>query len=139
MPFSKATDLPALKAHIVGNPRYDGQEPATASTLLNDQTFGPVTRDEINGEELQNAVDATEYLALTAPQRALWASILAAAPIRMSHPNIRTQVDAVFEAGTTTRVSIRGLRTRQGSDLETEFGEGSRCSHRDVSLARNIP
>jgi len=142
MSFNKATDLPALKAHLSANlARYPAaEEPANVSRLLNDSTFSTVVpRQGIEGPELQKAVVGSEFLPLTASQRDLWKSLIAAAPIDMSDLNIQAQVDEVWAGGTTTRTNIRGLRVKTGSDLELQFGEGSRCSHRDVSAARALP
>ena len=140
MPFNKVADLTALKTLIEGSvARYpQGEQPATLARTLNDSALETVTRRHISAEELQLAVVGAEFITLSSERRDLWNSLLAAAPIDMSKDETREQLDIVWADG-TTRTNIRARRTKSGSDLEKTFGEGSRCSHREVTSALKLP
>jgi len=109
------------------------------AALLNDKTKGgSINRVTINASELQSAVVASEYAALSADQKALWHDLLQAAAnggVLISNTNIRNQALAVWAGGTASRTNLSNMQTRAGSRVEALWGEGASVSYTDVSNA----
>jgi hypothetical protein len=78
---------------------------------------------------LQQQIVASEYLAISAGQRDLWNALLtttaAYGTLAISNTLIRTQIGAVWSAGTTTRSNLSNLQIRSATRAEALFGEGT--------------
>lgn len=119
-----------------------GEDSAIVS-LLNDNAgagSGTVDRIFVDAKTFQSAVVGSEYLALTTPQQNLWLALINASQgnINIKNTNIRNQVLAVWGAGTTTRVNLGNLQTKNGSRAEVLWGDGTIVSFDDVAAARRI-
>lgn len=89
-----------------------------------------------NANTLTQLVVASEFLALTAAQRDLWAMVITAGAalggVAISNMLIRQQIGAVWSASTTTRANLIAAETRFSSRGETLAGEGAIISVNDV-------
>lgn len=96
-----------------------------------------VTVGSVQAQDLQVAVVASEYLALSAGHQTLWNAVLTAATVGIAISNtvLRQQVTTVWSAGTTTRANLAALQTRRCSRAETLFGEGAAVDVTDVGKA----
>ena len=89
--------------------------------------------------DLQVAVAAAEFLALSAGTQALWNAALTAAVngIAISNTTFRAQVTTVWSAGTTTRANLVTLQERCCSRAETLFGEQMQWDVDQIAKAVN--
>ena len=89
--------------------------------------------------DLQVAVVAAEFLALSAGTQALWNAALTAAVngIAISNTTFRAQVTTVWSAGTTTRANLVTLQERRCSRAETLFGEQTQVDVDQIAKAVN--
>ncbi|HEY5867089.1 MAG TPA: hypothetical protein VI542_16325 [Candidatus Tectomicrobia bacterium] len=89
--------------------------------------------------DLQVAVVAAEFLALSAGTQALWNAALTASVngIAISNATFRQQVTTVWSAGTTTRANLVALQERPCSRAETLFGERAIVDVNEVAKAAN--
>lgn len=96
-----------------------------------------VTVTTISTGQLQNAVVASEYTALTAGLQNLWQAIILSGGgrIDISQSGIRSQIGAIWGAGTTTRANLLALQLRAGSRAETLGGVGTSVNGADVGTA----
>lgn len=98
----------------------------------------PVSATTVSSAQLQNAVVASDFTALTAAQQNLWAIIVQEAisrPLDLTLTGIRAQILAIFGSGTTTRANLAALQTRAGSRAEALFGPGTFLTSTDISTA----
>jgi hypothetical protein len=96
-----------------------------------------VAVSRVGSMDLQVAVVAGEFLALSAGQQALWNAALTAAVngIAISNTTFRAQVTTVWSAGTTTRANLVDLQERPCSRSETLFGENVSVNVNEVVRA----
>lgn len=89
--------------------------------------------------DLQVAVVAGEFLALSAGHQALWNAALTAAVngIAISNTTFRQQVTTVWSAGTTTRANLVALQERPCTRGETLFGERTQVGVDQIGKAIN--
>lgn len=106
--------------------------PANSNAALSAITIGTVF-----SFQLQQAVVASEYINLTAPQRDLWNAALVGAVngIAISNTVFRGQIAVVWSAGTTTRTNLALLQARRCSRAEALFGEGEGADVNQVGKA----
>ena len=112
-------DLSALRTELLSSAQAStysasiaiGDDNTTAA-VVNTVGSGTLTVSFITAAQLQQAVTASEYVALTAVQRDLWDAVLTAAVagVSISNAAIRLQVAHVWSAGTTTRGTLSSRR-----------------------------
>ena len=133
-----AVQLSALRSELLSDPASMGYGTYLStgtysiiayllnSVSANSHTAGSaVSVSRVGSLDLQVAVVASEYLALSGGQQALWNAALIAAVngIAISNTTFRQQVTTVWSAGTTTRANLLLLQTRRCSRAEALFGE----------------
>lgn len=117
-----AEQLAILKATIAGNkPKYGGHSHEVQAKLYNTvEDRANVDRTDATRDQLQRAVVASEYLALTVAQRQLWADLLAIAPIHVGDTAIQAQAFAIWTNGSTTRTNLIALAKKTATDREAD-------------------
>lgn len=114
-------DIPALAAELTDDPlgrSYSGMSDSAAAVDLNTQNR-VTSVDTIGGAELWNAIDTTEYNALSADDLRIIDHIgLLNNGIPIGAGNVKTQLFGVFGAGTTTRDNLIVLSVKQQSRAE---------------------
>lgn len=130
-----------LKSEIDRAP-YVGKSDGDIAKILNDAAgaeAGSIDVEYVLPEQLQQAVVASEYEALGVDdvERRLWDSLLSLPRVPVKHANIRGQVLAIWDAGTTTRSNLAALQTRTGSRAEVLWGDGVVISPDQVLAARS--
>ena len=128
-----------LRSEILSDPAavgYAGKEPHEIAALLNDPARGEtVSRAMVPSWELQAAVVGSEFQALSAVAQRAWLAIVALPEVPVTNANLRSQVAAIWGAGTATRGNLQALETRPGSRAEALWGEGTYITHQQVSEA----
>jgi hypothetical protein len=138
------TQLEILKTELATDPAglgYTSDDPTCATLLSTVGLSGEtIDREVIDGQELSAAVVMSEYMVLSAAEQRAWMTVLAAGSgqIDVSNTNIRSQIQAIWGAGTTTRANLVALQTRGASRTEVLFGIGVSVGHLDVAKARVI-
>ena len=139
-----AMDHAALATELQTDPTGIGYTPASGDDqaqvdLIETVVAGSsLTVATITAAVAQQAIVATEYMALSAARRALWGAILTAGlngGIPVFHANIRAQVLEVWADGSTTRANLGALQTQDGTRSEVLFGTGVVTTVRDVAIA----
>jgi len=147
-PQLQVVDLSELKTEVLTDPLalgYAGKTNYQIAQLMN--TVGlsgeVVGVAYVTADIVQSQVVATEYLTLTASERALWAAVLAAGSnnpgIPVANTNIRGQITAIWGAGTTTRTNLGALQTRSGSRAEALWGDGASVTDHDIEKSLLLP
>lgn len=144
-------DIAALKADLSTDPAGLGYAPLIASgddvglaRLLNDPARGgPIARRWISAAELQGALDAAEFAAMSATDAAKWQCILLATqdrlPVDTGH--LKQQLLAMLPSATrpVSRANLIALQAKQGSRAEVLFGDGSVVQLDDIVKLRSLP
>lgn len=125
-----------LNSEITSDPAglgYAGKNDAQIAALLNaiNQTS---QRDIIPAYEILEAMDATEFAALSAAQKTIYQIFISAGSVNIKGANTRAAFGAMFGAGTATRAAILALRDVQRSRADA-LGLGL-VTAGDVFLAR---
>ena len=144
------TQLTALTAEIQSDPNAYGYAAFVAegndqgiADLLNlrrDGVSAPgaaitVYRNDVRKAEIIGAFVVTDYDALTAARRDLVGAILQLDVVDATDATLRSNLAAVFAAGTTTRANLVAMAQRAGSRAEALFGTGAFIAHQDVARA----
>jgi hypothetical protein len=135
-----------LKEEIQSDPNALGYAPLVIgknwqgiADILNNPANGQsISVAFVNAQDLQNAVVASEYLALNQQQRDLWQAILTAAQgsVAVNSPNIKAQALAVYtSSAANTRTNLAALQNKQASRGEVLFGIGTLVGFYDVYYA----
>ena len=132
-----------LGQHIQDDPNGRGYVVHVASgatnviaVLLNEVLVSiTIQRESVESVEVWEAVDLTEFKALSAQERQALGIILGLLVIDVTvGSNSRTTLAAIFPAG-PTRTKLIALVRRNGSEVEELFGENIRATPKDVALA----
>jgi hypothetical protein len=140
--ISELNDELTIDPETVG---YAGMTDFEAAVALNTVglTGQTVSVASVDATLIQSAVVGSEYLALTAAQRDLWAALLQAASGGAGVPvidlDIRGQVLAIWGPGTVTRANLGALQTRSASRAEFLWGDGTNVTVSEVQEARLLP
>lgn len=133
-------DYLALKSELAADPAalgYDGKTDAECAALLNDPTKRTRNRQYVNSAEVFEALDPTEYAALSAGNKAAVNLVLGLGErIAVNGANTRAVLLAAFGAGTTTRVNLTAL-AKEAISRAAELGFGS-VEPRHVTKARAL-
>jgi hypothetical protein len=135
-----------LKVEIQSDPNALGYAALVAAKnwsgiadVLNNPANGQSTSVAyVNAQDLQNAVVASEYLALNQQQRDLWQAIITAAQgsVAINSSNIKAQALAVYtSSAAATRSNLAALQFKQASRGEVLFGIGTLVGFYDVYYA----
>ncbi len=144
-----ALNYTALKNEILTDPSVPqiGYAPFVASgadaniaELLNAAITGnAIFRNDVRSEEIWEAINATEFNALTSIALQRLSLILAQAGARgaldVRGTNLRGMLGGIFPAGSATRAALVTLSARNGSRAETLFGTGVFIAPDDVAKA----
>ncbi len=119
-----------------------GNTVALAEMLNDTGSVGAGTVDVKFAEAatIQSLVDVAEYTALTDTARQAWLALLIASQtserslgLPLDDTNVRTQIAAIWGAGTNTRASLVAAQTKTGSRGEVLWGEGTKVDSGQVS------
>ena len=131
-------DYLALKNEILNDPEtlgYAGKSDLEIAVLMN--TIGlsneKIDRGVIPSYEVINATIPSEWAALTAAEKQRYQTITGAGQIDSSNANVRATFQAMFGAGTQTRINLTALLQRPASRAEV-LGFGS-INHSDIAKA----
>lgn len=140
-------DYAALKTEIQTDPLglgYDvsptfyvtNEDDMAVAGLLNEvggssETIEP---DFVSAADAQAAVLGSEWAGLSDVKQRGWLAIVGLGEIPVKNANIRAQITAIWDPG-TTRDNLIALQTRDASRAEALFGEGVTVSHTDVAIA----
>ena len=94
-----------------------------------------VFRDNIESWEIAAALVKTDWDALSAGDKQLFAALLAAGRIDATSASMRTIMTSMFPGGSVTLTNLAGVASRQGSRSEQLWGTGASVSPADVSAA----
>ena len=99
-----------------------------------------IQRETVKPSEVWEAVDLTEFKALSAQERQVLGILLGMETLSVGPgSNSRTTLAALFPTGSTTRGKLIALVQRKGSEVEDLFGENVRATSKDVTLALGGP
>ncbi len=127
-------DLAALKTEIT-LPAYVGKSDVECADMLN--AIGPlVNRESVDGGQLAGAIVRSEFVALTANDRAYVSMLIPAQNIPLT-AGFKTEIGGVFGAGTATRANLVALLKRSGSRSE-ELNLGGPVTSSHVANARRL-
>lgn len=88
-------------------------------------------------EDLLPAILLTEYATLTQANRDYLSVLFAPRQVKTGDATLRTQIGAVFGAGTTSRTNLTNAASRSATRAEALWGEGTVISDQQVALAIN--
>lgn len=131
----------ALKAELLNDPKalgLVGMTDAQAAAKLNQLGASGETitiTGVIEAWRVINAIDATEYGALTAAEKTRLQTITGAGFVDPNNTNVRNAFAAMFAPG-TTRTALLALATPSCSRGEKLFGQGVVIQYYDVGAAR---
>jgi len=131
-------DLQALKNELTADPLargYSGMSDEEAAASLN-ANGRQVDRTSITGGEIAASLVRAELAALTAGEQNYVRALIGADSIPLT-ANFKTEVGAVFGAGTATRANIIALLKRSGSRAD-ELGLGH-VTESDIADAKRLP
>lgn len=136
-----AINYTQLTTEINTDPRslgYAGKQDGDIAVLLN--TIGgsaeTIFKAYTATEEIIAGIIRSEYDALTAANKSyLIDVILKTARVKTGDATIRSQVGAIFGAGTTTRTNLTNTASRSASRAEVLFGEDTTVTPADVARA----
>lgn len=137
MPVSFAV----LASEIASDPRalgFAGKSDFEIATLLNTPGASAETifRSYVDTEDVVAGIVRSEYDALAAAGKTyLNEVVLKARRVRTGDATLRSQLAALFGAGTTTRANLTAVASRPASRAEILFGEGVSVSDSDVARA----
>lgn len=127
----------ALKSEIELDPvtlSYGGKSDAEIADIMNSYATGRTVNQEIiDTWEILEATVPAEWTALTAAEKQRYQTIISCGTVNVKGTNIRSQLAAMFIAGTTTRTNLLALQTKTGSRAEELFG--GVVSHLDIAKA----
>ena len=140
-----AINLVALRSELETDPNeygyaapYAAGDNGTCVVLLNEVRAGiTVDKPTVTAADMQSAVVGTEFAALADVAQRAWQCVLACGDVPVENANIRAQVSAIWDVGTTTRSNLVSLQTRTGSRAEELFGAGAVVDHHHIAEARN--
>jgi hypothetical protein len=139
-----ALDLEQLKTEILNDPknlgyaalRLHGSHAGIANAInLVGKSGEQIDPQFLDPWRAQEAVDPIEFAALTQPMRDLWRILLQFEQMPMKSIAVRTQIAAIWAAGTQTRNRIVTLQKRSASRAEVLFGEGTFVTHEQIAEA----
>lgn len=132
-----------LREELLNDPLsrgYAGMTDAAALTDLTDETLRPQPDlDVMSGAQIYEALDRTEFLALTAGQQEEVKIILTLGDsIDISAGSkARTTMLALFDAVSTTRANLLAVATNRTTSRAKELGLGD-ITVDDIAAARSI-
>ena len=129
-------DYAALKNEILNDPAglgYAGKTDGQIADLLNAPGWGFINRDVIPTYEIFDAIEPSEYGALTAEKKTLLHAILAMGTVDIRGSNLKKALSSMFPDGTVTRDNLLALQKRPASRAEV-LGFGH-VTHSDVAKA----
>lgn len=135
----------ALKTEIDTDPRGLGlvalrnagsdQGIADALNLVRAGTDYQISRTEVQGWELADALVRTDWTSLSASDKQLFQIYASREIINISASNIVAALVAMFGPATATRANLVMLGKRQGSRAEVLFGSQQSITATDVAVA----
>lgn len=141
-----AVDTAALLTELNTDPKGLGLAAATdgaAAALLNvSAASNAITIATTDAATIMACVVLTDYVALSADQRAYFELVIAANTIRLLDPSTGAQtrttttLATLFPANTATGVTLRQILSRNASRAEFLFGAGTVVTQWDVAHAR---
>lgn len=139
-------DYLLLKDELITDPKslgYAAMSNIEAASKLNEigASGEKIGRETVDGQEANKCVVIGEYTALSAAQRDAWTAIISAGAgqIDVDDDRVKTQIAAIWVAGTDTRVNLLALADRDASRAEILFGRGAFIHEWDVGRARVLP
>jgi hypothetical protein len=140
--------MAALTSEITNDPKALGygavatQNPTTTANLLNTRPEPIATNQQEQiykaytpTEDLMPAIVLTEYAALTQANRDYLMTLFSAKQVATGNAALRTQIGAVFGAGTTSRTNLTNSASRDASRAEALWGEGTYITPEQVYTA----
>lgn len=120
-----------------------GNDTALAEMLNEVRLTISVPRETVRSGEFMDAIDPTEFGALTALQLNRLTFFLSmfsstgreAGGIPIKSAKVRQMLDAIFNTNPTTKAAMTVLRQRAGSRAEQLFGAETHVRHEDVAIA----
>jgi len=94
-----------------------------------------IRRDILPAHELFECVVTAEYNSLTASEKSRLDTILGMGTVNVKGDNTRSQLSAMFVAGTATRTNMLAIMDRKGSRAEQLFGLSTKVAPSDIALA----
>lgn len=123
----------ALKTEIA-KPAYNGMSDVQICAAINAASGSPIDRDNVAGGELVSALVRSEVNALAAADRSYVQTVCAAQTIPLT-ANFKTELGAVFGAGTATRTNLLAL-LKSTQTLANQFGFARPIDVADLIEAR---
>ena len=116
---------------------YAGKSDYDISVLLNTRGLSSETifQTYTPSEDLVAGIVLSEYTALQANNRQFVDMVFGRPRVQTGSANLRTQIAAIFAAGTTSRANLVAASQRSASRGEVLFGEGTNVSDLDVAKA----
>ena len=94
-----------------------------------------VFRNDLRGSEVFGAIVLAEYALLTPANQSFINTMILTPTIDVTSSTIRSNIVAIFGAGTATRANLGGIAQRTGSRAEQLGGTGTVVSELDVANA----
>lgn len=138
-------DYTALKAELVNDPVGLGYAPhrwgnsSALAALLNAPRAGAadVWNPGVDTDKLRSRVAKSDYVALSADDRAFLAFLLGGDSLDTSLAQVQTDAGALFPAGSATRTAWLAVARRKPSRAEELWGVGTVIRVSDVDAARD--
>jgi hypothetical protein len=140
-----AIDYQALKTEIATDPKtlgYAGKSDYDISVLMNTPGLSAETiiRTWTPIEEVIAAVVRADFDALAAAGKTyLDTIVMRGTRVKTGDATLRSQLAALFPAGTPTRTNLTNLATKSATRGEVLFGENTNIGNADVAKARALP
>lgn len=94
-----------------------------------------IYRTQVSSQTLLAGIVLSEFSALTQANRDYCTMLFSAANVSTGDANVRTQLAAIFGAGTTSRTNLLAAAQKNASRAEALFGDGRRVTAQEVYLA----
>ena len=96
-----------------------------------------IYRTRVESRDLMAGIVLSEFAALTQANRDYCQMLFGAQYVNTGDANVRTQLGAIFAAGTTSRTNLNNAAQKQASRAEALWGDGFRVTAQQVSAALN--
>jgi hypothetical protein len=98
-----------------------------------------IFRIRTDSRDLMAGIVLTEWDALTQARRDYCTAIFSATYVNTGDSNVRTQVGAIFGAGTTSRTNLNNAAQKNASRSEALWGDGFSVTAYQVAVALGRP
>lgn len=123
-------------AILTANPGQDAPLIAAANNASGPGS-STVAGDPITSQALLDAIDASEFNAMTSPQLQQLQTIMTPGNVDMGSAQSQAKLTALLASFATSKATVQAKYTRPAGAFEVYFGKGNLCTQAILDSARN--